>query len=138
MELYDLHAESASRGRIQKAIEDAGISADDIDLILCISDEWKEHPLTTSAMVVQDYIGAKNGWDIDVQNRCSTTISAMKMAKDMILGIDDIETVLIACGYRNGDLIDYSERDSSMFFDLSAGLVVSQMRCLAHCMVKKI
>lgn len=105
----------------QKAIEDAGISADDIDVILCISDEWKEHPLTTSAMVVQDYIGANNAWGIDVQNRCSTTISAMKMAKDMILGSDDIETVLIAGGYRNGDLIDYTEKDSSMFFDLSAG-----------------
>lgn len=105
----------------KEALLDAGIEAESIDLILCITDEWKEYPLTTSAMVIQDYIGAVNAWGIDVQNRCCTTVAAMQMAKDMMLGNDNINTVLIAGGYRNGDFVDYLNPTSSMFFDLSAG-----------------
>lgn len=105
----------------QEAIEDAGIDPLDIDVILCFGEEYKEYPLTTSALYIQDKVGAKNAWGIDIQNRCCTTLTAMKMAKDMLLADEDIDTILIAGGYRNGDLVDYTEPTSSMFFDLSAG-----------------
>lgn len=103
------------------AVEDAGIDPKEIDVILCFGEEWKEYPLTTSALFIQDYIGATNAWGIDIQNRCCTTLTAIKMAKDMLMADDDIDTVLIAGGYRNGDLVDYTVPSSSMFFDLSAG-----------------
>lgn len=105
----------------QEAIEDAGIDPLDIDVILCFGEEYKEYPLTTSALYIQDKVGAKNAWGIDIQNRCCTTLTAMKMAKDMLLADEEIDTILIAGGYRNGDLVDYTEPTSSMFFDLSAG-----------------
>lgn len=92
-----------------------------IDVILCFGEEWKEYPLTTSAIYIQDRIGADNAWGIDVQNRCCTTVTAMKMAKDMLIADEDIDTILIAGGYRNGDLIDYSDPMNSMMYNLSAG-----------------
>lgn len=92
-----------------------------IDVILCIGEEWKEYPLTTSAMYVQGQIGADNAWGIDLQNRCCTTCCAIKIAKDMIIADDEIHTILIAGGYRNGDFIDYSDPTASMIFDLAAG-----------------
>lgn len=104
-----------------KAIDDAGIDAKDIDLILCMGEEWKEYPLTTSALYIQGEIGADNAWGIDVQNRCSTTLSAMKIAKDMMTADDHINTVLIAGGYRNGDFLNYKDSNTSMMFNLSAG-----------------
>ncbi len=103
------------------AIKDYSIDPLDIDLILCIGEEWKEYPLTTSALYIQDYIGATNAWGIDVQNRCCTTISAIKMAKDMMLGSDEINTVLIAGGYRNGDFVDFTDKNMSMMYNLGAG-----------------
>ncbi len=105
----------------QKAIEDAGIDPLDIDIILCFGEEWKEYPLTTSALYIQDKVGATNAWGIDVQNRCCTTITAMKMAKDMLLADPDIDTVLIAGGYRNGDFVDFTDKNMSMMYNLSAG-----------------
>ncbi|GEK91403.1 3-oxoacyl-ACP synthase [Alkalibacterium kapii] len=102
-------------------IEKNDIDPKDIDVILCFGEEWKEYPLTTSAIYIQDRIGATNAWGIDVQNRCCTTVTAMKMAKDMLIADDDIDTILIAGGYRNGDLIDYSNPLNSMMYNLSAG-----------------
>lgn len=102
-------------------IKNTGIDPLEIDVILCFGEEWKEYPLTTSALYIQDYIGAHNAWGIDVQNRCCTTVTAMKMAKDMLVADEDINTVLLCGGYRNGDFIDYTDRDVSMMYNLSAG-----------------
>jgi len=45
----------------------------------------------------------------------------MKIAKDMMIADDDINTVLIAGGYRNGDFVDYTDKNMSMMFNLAAG-----------------
>ena len=92
-----------------------------IDLILCIGEEWKEYPLTTSALYVQGQIGADNAWGIDVQNRCCTTCSAIKIAKDMMTADEEINCVMIVGGYRNGDFVDYTDKDMSMMYNLGAG-----------------
>ena len=93
----------------------------DIDLIIGIGEEWKEYPLTTSALYVQGEIGAHNAWGIDVQNRCSTGVSALKIAKDMMLADDTINLVMIVGGYRNGDFVDFQDKHMSMMYNLSAG-----------------
>ena len=104
-----------------EAIKDAKIDPKEIDVILCFGEEWKEYPLTTSALYIQDRIGAINAWGVDVQNRCCTSVTALKMAKDMMVADDDIKTVLVAGGYRNGDFVDYTDKNMSMMYNLSAG-----------------
>ncbi|NWH11696.1 3-oxoacyl-ACP synthase [Acholeplasma laidlawii] len=103
------------------ALKNTGIDPLDIDIILSVSEEWKEYPLTTSALYVQDRIGAINAWGIDVQNRCCTTVSALKMAKDMLLADPEVNVVMVVGGYRNGDFVDYSDKNMSMMFNLGAG-----------------
>ena len=103
------------------ALDRTGVDPGEIDLILCMGEEWKEYPLTTSALYIQGRIGAVNAWGIDVQNRCCTTCAAIKMAKDMMVADEELNTVLIAGGYRNGDLVDYTDKDMSMMYNLGAG-----------------
>ncbi len=103
------------------ALKNTNVTAEELDLILDIGEEWKEYPLTTSALYVQGQIGATNAWGIDLQNRCATGLSAFKIAKDMMLADDSIQTVMIVGGYRNGDFVDYADPHMSMMYNLSAG-----------------
>jgi 3-oxoacyl-[acyl-carrier-protein] synthase-3 len=103
------------------ALKNTGVKPEEIDVIICVGEEWKEYPLTTSALYIQDKIGAVNAWGIDVANRCCTTVSAMKMAKDMLIADDDVRVVMVVGGYRNGDFVDYADKDMSMMFNLGAG-----------------
>jgi 3-oxoacyl-[acyl-carrier-protein] synthase III len=103
------------------ALSNTGIDPLSIDVILSVTEEWKEYPLTTSALYIQDRIGALNAWGIDVQNRCCTTVSAMKMAKDMLIADDEIHVVMVVGGYRNLDFVDYKDKDMSMMYNLGAG-----------------
>jgi len=103
------------------ALKNTGMDPKEIDVVLCVGEEWKEYPLTTSALYIQDKIGATNAWGIDVANRCCTTVSAMKMAKDMLIADDDINTILVVGGYRNSDFIDFTDKNMSMMYNLGAG-----------------
>lgn len=103
------------------AIKRTGIDPKEIDLIICMGEEWKEYPLTTSGIYIQEKIGATNAWAIDVQQRCCTTVAAMKIAKDMMIADPDINTTMIVGGYRNGDFVDYADKNMSMMYNLSAG-----------------
>jgi 3-oxoacyl-[acyl-carrier-protein] synthase III len=98
-----------------------GIDPLDIDVVISVGEEWKEYPLTTSALYVQHHIGAIHAWGIDVANRCCTTVTALKMAKDMLLADEEIDTIMIVGGYRNGDFVDYTDKPMSMMYNLGAG-----------------
>ena len=102
------------------ALARTGLDPMELDLILCMGEEWKEYPLTTSAIHIQERIGAHRAWGIDLQQRCYTTLAAIKIAKDMMTADADIATTLIVGGYRNGDLIDYTDPDVSFMYDLAA------------------
>ncbi len=102
-------------------LKNTGFDPLKIDAILCFGEEWKEYPNTTSACYIQDRIGARNAWGIDVQNRCCSTVSAMKLAKDILLADDECSTVLVCGGYRNCDFIDFKDNNVSFMFNLGAG-----------------
>lgn len=102
-------------------LKNTGVNPQDIDVIISVGEEWKEYPLTTSALYVQDKIGATKAWGIDVANRCCTTVTALKMAKDMLLADDDISMIMVVGGYRNGDFVDYTDKHMSMMYNLGAG-----------------
>ena len=102
-------------------LKNTGVDPAEIDLILSIGEEWKEYPLTTTGIYIQERIGAVNAWALDIQQRCCTTVAAMKIARDMMFADPDIHTVLIAGGYRNGDFIDFTDSSVSFMFNLAAG-----------------
>lgn len=102
-------------------LERTGLDPMDIDVLLCIGEEWKEYPLTTSGSYIQHRLGARKAWSIDLAQRCCTCVSAMKIAKDMMIADEDINTVMIVGGYRNGDFVDYTNPSLSAMYNLGAG-----------------
>ncbi|QOY37903.1 3-oxoacyl-ACP synthase [Anaerobacillus isosaccharinicus] len=105
----------------EKALKKAAIDPLDIDLIIYIGEEHKEYPLWTAGIKLQQEIGADNAWAFDVALRCSTTMMALKVAKDMMNSDSSIRTVLLAGGYRNLDFIDYENPRTRFMYNLSAG-----------------
>ena len=115
------HTNAMALWAAQDAFAQTSIQPADVDLVLCTTEEWKEYPLWTAGIKLAYDLGARRAWAIDVQMRCATTMATLKMAKGMMLSDPDLNTVLIAGGYRNGDLIDYSNPRSRFVFGLSAG-----------------
>ncbi len=117
----DDHTNAMGLWAAQDAFSQTSIKPEEVDLVLCTTEEWKEYPLWTAGIKLAYDLGATHAWAIDVQMRCATTMAALKMAKAIMLSDDDINTVLIAGGYRNCDLLDYTNPRSRFAFGLSAG-----------------
>lgn len=97
------------------------IDPQEIDVVLCTTEEWREYLLWTSGIHLAYEIGATNAWALDIHNRCATTVSAMKMAKDMMLADPEINTVLIAGGYRVSDFINFENQRTSFLWNIGSG-----------------
>lgn len=105
----------------REAIEKASLDPADIDMVIYIGEEYKEYPLWTAAIKLQEEVGAVNAFAFDVALRCGTTILAIKLAKDMMTADPEIKTVLLAGGYRNVDFIDYGNPRTRFMYNLGAG-----------------
>ncbi|WP_433748783.1 3-oxoacyl-ACP synthase [Falsibacillus pallidus] len=103
------------------AIERAGIDPKEIDVVIYIGEEYKEYPLWTAAIKLQEEIGAYRAWAFDAALRCGTALMGLKLAKSLMIADSSIQTVLLAGGYRNGDFIDYKNERTRFMFNLAAG-----------------
>jgi len=117
----DDHTNAMALWAAQDSLAGSEIAPDEIDVVLCTTEEWKEYPLWTAGIKLAYDLGARRAWAIDVQMRCGTTIGALKLARGLMLAEPDVKTVLIAGGYRNGDLVDYHNPRSRFMINLSAG-----------------
>ncbi|AEX85311.1 3-oxoacyl-(acyl-carrier-protein) synthase III [Marinitoga piezophila KA3] len=104
-----------------KAIKDAEISPEEIDLVIWNGGQHKDYPNWLAGLKVANDIGAVNAWSFDMEAMCGSMMAGMEVAKSMMIANEDINTVLLVSGYRNGDLIDYRVKETSFMFDLGAG-----------------
>ena len=97
------------------------IPAEEIDVVLCTTEEWKEYLLWTAGIDLAYQIGAKKAWAMDMHTRCATTVNALKLAKDMMIADPEINTVLIAGGYKVSDFINLKNPRISWMWNIGCG-----------------
>lgn len=97
------------------------IPADEIDVVLCTTEEWREYLLWTSGIDLAWRLGATNAWAMDIHMRCCTTIAAIRTAKQMMVADPEVRTVLIAGGYAISHFIDFTNPRTSFMWNIGAG-----------------
>ncbi len=108
---------AAARG----AIEMAGISADEIDVVIWNGGQHKDYLNWLAGLHVAREIGASRAWSFDMEAMCGSMMAGMEVARSLMLANEGYRTVLLVSGYRNGDMVDYSVKETSFMFDLGAG-----------------
>ena len=105
----------------RKAFFYSGLTPADIDLVIWCGEEIKEYRSWPVGPKIQKELGLHNAWSFDMQQRCGTSLVALKLVRDMIRADDSIRNVLVVMGYRNSDLIDYQNPRLRWMFYLAAG-----------------
>ena len=112
----------------ERALADAGVDPAEVDTVISITEEYKEYPVWTAGIKLAHDVGARNAWAYDVGQKCGTSVLALKQAHDLIAADPDVDTVLVAGGYRNGDLIDYRDPNVRFMYNLGAGGAAAVVR----------
>ena len=105
----------------RKALYYSGLEPSDINLVIWSGEEIKEYRNWPVGPKIQKELELKNAWSFDIQQRCGTTLVALKLARDMIRADNRIHNILIASGYRNSDLIHYPNSRVRWMYYLAAG-----------------
>lgn len=105
----------------RKAIEEAKIRAEDIDLVIWCGAQHKDYPCWLAGLNVANRLGAVKAWSFDMEAMCGSMMAALDLAKSLMLTRDDLETVLLVSGYRNNDLIDLSNPQTRFMMDIGSG-----------------
>ena len=115
----DLGAEAA-----KAALADAGISADEVDLII-VATLSPDMFFPSTACFVQEKIGAKNAYCYDLGAACSGFLYAMDSAKNQIAS-GAIKTALVIGSEVMSTFIDWEDRSTCILFGDGAGAAVLQ------------
>jgi 3-oxoacyl-[acyl-carrier-protein] synthase-3 len=105
----------------RKALYYSHLAPGDIDLVIWSGEEIKEYRNWPVGPKIQKELELNKAWSFDMQQRCGTTLVALKLARDMIRSDDRIRNILVASGYRNSDLIHYPNPRVRWMYYLAAG-----------------
>jgi 3-oxoacyl-[acyl-carrier-protein] synthase-3 len=102
-------------------LKNTGVDPLDIDLIIYFGENYADHIIYSIGPRVQGVIGAKNAWAYDMEAKCNSCVVAMDQAKKYMQTEESVNTVMLVGGYRNVDVIDYTDNEMSFLFDTSCG-----------------
>jgi len=105
------------------AIERAGLTKEDIDLVVCATVTPDYFNMPATACLVSDKIGIKNVQAFDISAACSGFIYALSVAKAFIeSGMK--KHVLIIGAEKFSSIVDYADRATCILFGDGAGAAV--------------
>ena len=114
----DLATEAARR-----ALESAGVSADQLDLIVLATDT-PEYLSPATSVVVQHRLGARNAGTFDVNCACAGFITALDAASKYLIADSSYKHVLVIGAYAMSKYLDWTEKKTATIFADGAGAVV--------------
>ena len=114
--LEDLACEAA-----QRALEDANLTVNDIDFIIC-SNVVNEYVTPALSCIIQGKLGAKCP-TVDINAACAGFIFAMDMADDK-LKANKAKNILIVCAEEPSRMVSWQNRSTCVLFGDGAGAAV--------------
>lgn len=108
----------------RQALESAGVTAEDIDLII-VATVTPDMPFPSTACIVQDAIGASDALCFDLEAACSGFVYAMEVGRGMIVsGL--YKNALVIGAEKMSAVTDWEDRGTCVLFGDGAGAVVLQ------------
>lgn len=115
----DDHCVTMAVKAAERLLARTGVHPEEIDLIIYSGEEYKEFICWTGSIKIQKELGAYRCWAFDLSYRCAATPLALKVAKDLMLTNEELETVLIAGGNTNAYMVNYRDPNSTFMFDMA-------------------
>jgi len=106
----------------ERALENAGVSADQLDLII-VATITPDTLTPSTACYVQHALGAKQAVAFDISAACSGFLYAMKLAKRLIIS-GAFKNVLIVAAEKLSAFVNWNDRQTCVLFGDGSGAAV--------------
>ncbi len=107
----------------EQALARAGLSAEDLDLIIVATDT-PDYLSPATSSVVQTKLGARNAGTFDVNAACAGWVTALDVASKTIAADESYRHVLVVGAYGMTRYVDWSDKKTCTLFADGAGAVI--------------
>ena len=134
----DESAADLAANAARAALENAGIAATELDLILLATDT-PEYISPATSVVVQHRIGAINAGTFDINCACAGFVTTLDAAFKYIIADATYKNVLVIGCYAMSKFIDWTDKKTSTLFADGAGaMVLSAVEGETHFLASKL
>ncbi len=126
----ELTSDLASNAAL-KALEQSGIKAEEIELII-LATTTPDLTFPATATTVQAKIGAKNAFAFDIQAVCSGFVFAIATADNFIKS-GQVKNALVIGADTLSRIVDWSDRNTCVLFGDGAGAILLQATSEENC-----
>ncbi len=109
-------------GAVKQLLERRGISASEIDVIICAT-VTPDMFFPATACVIQDKIGAKHAWGFDLNAACSGFVYALTIGSQLV-ETGAYKKVLVIGADKMSSILDYTDRNTCILFGDGGGAVL--------------
>jgi 3-oxoacyl-[acyl-carrier-protein] synthase-3 len=107
----------------KQALEKAGVTPDQIDLII-VSTDTPDYLSPSTAIVVQHKLGAVNAGSYDVNSACAGWVTALDQGARYLATEPSMNYVLVAGGYGMSRFLNFQDKKTANLFADGAGVAL--------------
>ena len=111
-----------------EAIDQAGITPSEIDLIAYCGAGDYDYKFWSPAAKIQDEIRAENAFAFEVKNFCNSGNLGIHICRNMLLADSDLDYALVICSDKLSMLLDYSDQDCLSTFVMGDGAAAAILK----------
>lgn len=117
-----------------RAIQDAGLTVSDIDLILCVT-STPDRLSPSTACLIQEKIGAFNSAAFDLNAVCSGFIYGLEVSNSLLKTKKYSNILLVACETYS-KITDWSARNCVFFGDGAGAVILQDAESIFDCIIR--
>src|SRR5919107_1660315 len=107
----------------RRALEAAGVGAEELDLVVLATDT-PEYISPATSVVVQHRLGAKRAGTFDLNSACAGFVTALDTASKYVIADSSYKRVLVVGAYAMSKYLDWTEKKTATIFADGAGAVM--------------
>jgi len=107
----------------KKALDHAGLSVADLDLII-VSTDTPDYLSPSTSVVVQAKLGANKAGCYDVNSACAGWVTALDQGARYLMTEPTMKYILVAGGYGMSRFLDFKDKKTANLFADGAGTVI--------------
>lgn len=123
----DDHVSSMAAAAGLQAVERAGISMDEVDVVAYFGSKAMDYQVWSVSPKIIDILGARNAFAFEMANVSCGAPVAVAMVAGLLNGDHSIDNVLVVGGCRESHLLDYTNQRSRFMFNFGDGAAAALM-----------
>ncbi|HLJ68754.1 MAG TPA: 3-oxoacyl-ACP synthase [Chloroflexota bacterium] len=124
----DCHVSEMAARAGAAALHDAGVSADEVDLVVYCGSEFKDYIVWSAATKIAQLLGCRRAQAFEVYALCAGTPVTLRIARNMMCQEPELRTTLIVAASKESALVNRSNARTRFMFNFGDGAGAALLR----------